>query len=87
MAITKLHKPVNRVVKMHGLSEPVCIQFNTGGLEMHVKGARKSIFASWEHIAKSLLTPEDVPAFLYQKPWEFLEYQNLGVKSRRNGRN
>lgn len=84
--MTKLTKPIKRVVNLHGLSEPVCLHINPGGLEMSVSGAKKHIFASWEHIARHLLTGGDVPSFLFDKPWEFLEYQNLGAKARRNGR-
>lgn len=86
MAVTKLTKPIRRAVNLHGISEPVYLHINVGGLEMSVAGSRKRVFASWEHIAKNLLTPEDVPSFLYGRSWAYLTYQELGVKARRNGR-
>lgn len=73
---TNITKTIKRQIKLHGIEKPINLSITPHGVEMAVIGFHKRVFASWEHIAKNLLTPADSPSFVFGKPWEFLQHQS-----------
>jgi hypothetical protein len=65
---------IKRTKRIYGVSSDVVITITDEGITMALPGSRKKLSSSWEQIARSLHTPNDVPSFLADKPIEFLKY-------------
>jgi hypothetical protein len=66
---------IKRAVKIYGLPAPVNVLITEAGIEMSAPGKRTKLYASWDHVVKGMLTPNNVPSFLADKPVEFLRHQ------------
>lgn len=72
---TKLIKSVEREIKVPGIEWPVILTVSTNGLAFRVKGTKKATQVGWGVVIDASMTPENVPSFLYGKPFAFLQHQ------------
>lgn len=82
MAFPKFKGLIKRTLKVYGVSEPVVVSLNENGIEMAIAGKKQKLYASWDHVARNLLTPLSVPSYLAHKPIEFLKWQANSVKEK-----
>lgn len=72
---TKLVKPVVRETELKDLNNvtgPVVITVDNRGVTFRSKGKKRSLFRSWEDIAKSTILPSTAPARFIQNPLGWL---------------
>lgn len=74
---TKLEpgKTIKRQIHIFGVDAPVNVEITSDGLAFSVAGAKKKTTLSWFKAVDVAITPDDCPAHLYGKPYQFLQSQ------------
>jgi hypothetical protein len=75
MAKTKSSSVIKRVIKLYGVDLPIIVSLSEEGVAMAVSGTKTKVSGTWESVARSLQTPDNVPSYLMGKPKEFLARQ------------
>lgn len=65
---------IARVIRVHGIEQPVIVLLTAQGISFRVKGSKKAISQNWTQVVNACLTPGNVPSFLAGKPFEFLKH-------------
>jgi hypothetical protein len=70
---TKLEKPLEREIRVYGVEEPVLVELSPEGLSARLKGTQTALLASWTQVIRAMNTPGNVPSYLMNKPFDFLQ--------------
>lgn len=67
-------KPLQRVIRVHGIEQPVIVSIAHEGISFRVKGTQKPVQQGWGQIIAACYTPGNVPSFLMGKAYDFLQW-------------
>lgn len=73
---------LERLLKVHGIEAPVVLSVSHEGISFRVKGTKKAVTQSWVQVVSNTNTPTNVPSYLMDKAYEFLQHvsKKLGEK-------
>jgi len=66
---------VRRELMLDGIPAPVSVEMTRNGIRMSVKGSKKWIAIRWSQLIAAMRTTREVPAYLMDRPMEFLLWQ------------
>jgi hypothetical protein len=66
---------VRRELTIEGIPAPVSVEMTRHGIRMSVKGTKKWISLRWSQLIVAMKTTREVPAYLMDRPMEFLLWQ------------
>jgi hypothetical protein len=75
---------VRRELIIDGIPAPVSVELTRTGIRISVKGSKKWITVRWPQVISASRTSSSVPAYLMDRPMEFLLWQarNYKIKGR-----
>jgi hypothetical protein len=83
--ITSLDKALSRKLTVPGIAGgDLVVRIAPDGLSFRVKGSQREIAAPWADVIAACATPVNVPKFLTDEPFAFLQYVGEQITKRRS---
>jgi hypothetical protein len=71
---------VHRELILTGIPAPLSVEMHQKGIRLSVRGSKKWISVSWQQVIAAAQTSTSVPAYLMNRPMEFLLWQARNYK-------
>jgi hypothetical protein len=81
--IASLDKPLSRKITVPCIVGEIVLQVTPEGLSFRMKGSQKEITAPWVNVIAACATPVNVPKYLTEEPFAFLQYVGEQIAKRR----
>jgi hypothetical protein len=72
--LTPLDKNLNRKITVPGIAGDLVITISPEGVRFRLKGSQKEITAPWAAVITACATPVNVPKYLTDEPFAFLQH-------------
>lgn len=80
--ITSLDKSLSRKLAVPGIVGTLVVSVAPEGMSFRLKGSQKEITASWADVIAACATPINVPKYLADEPFAFLQYVSEQITKR-----
>jgi hypothetical protein len=82
--IASLDKPLSRRISIPSIAGEIVLQVTPEGLSFRLKGSQREITAPWADVIAACATPINVPKYLTDEPFAFLQYVGEQIAQRRS---